>query len=88
MPVPQSWITNAIQQGKVILKLVNLPTNILRHAFGSGQFRKCLREFEHGSPHATDLIFDFLSIDVNERTYGQTTIYDLYMVLTIILVIV
>jgi len=66
MPISQTRITNAIQEGKVILKLVDLSANALGHSFGSGHFCERLREFEHGPPHSAGLIFDFLSIDVHK----------------------
>lgn len=61
-------VTDGRQDRYVLLELVYLVFEAFGHTARPGKTRERLSQFMHGPPHDVQLIRDFLSIQVQERT--------------------
>ena len=69
--IPDTWVTNGVQDGQVDLELVNLALDAVGNSPWAGLFVEHLGQLVHRPPHLTDLRVDLLGIQVHKRTWVE-----------------
>ena len=74
MPVADARVADGVQDGQMVLELVNLGLDALSNAARAGLVVEGLGQFVHRAPHVADFLVNILCIQFLERTFQEKEI--------------